>query len=263
MAGKSSTAVASSSLMPTSQPPKSNGANEDTAQNSPFSKVTSSGKIVCIICPGVTIKSWKIHQLSAEHKRNIKAHHRTSQATSVALSGKQPEQSKAPRVEKEPPAVALPKEPPRSILKNPLAKTAQPDIKKLEQARHQDAKEVDVKSIESSGQSVANGNASASSVNTGLVSPSLKRRAPTGSDIDAPEAKQEKLEASSQDQTGAGAGAASALPEGFFDDPRLDAKARNLEYRDPQDIEWDRYQKALREEETKSEQVRTAGLTGT
>ncbi|KAF8766551.1 Zinc finger protein 830 like protein [Argiope bruennichi] len=38
------------------------------------------------------------------------------------------------------------------------------------------------------------------------------------------------------------------LPEGFFDDPVLDAKARNIEYKDPVEEEWEKFQKAIAEE---------------
>lgn len=38
-----------------------------------------------------------------------------------------------------------------------------------------------------------------------------------------------------------------ALPEGFFDDPKMDAKARNQEYKDPNDEEWDKFQKEIKE----------------
>lgn len=37
------------------------------------------------------------------------------------------------------------------------------------------------------------------------------------------------------------------LPEGFFDDPKLDAKARNVEYKDAVEEEWERFQKEIRE----------------
>lgn len=37
-----------------------------------------------------------------------------------------------------------------------------------------------------------------------------------------------------------------ALPEGFFDDPIKDAKARNLEYKDPVEEEWERFQKEIK-----------------
>ncbi|RZC35324.1 zinc finger protein 830, partial [Asbolus verrucosus] len=42
------------------------------------------------------------------------------------------------------------------------------------------------------------------------------------------------------------------LPEGFFDDPKLDAKARNQEYKDPIEEEWEKFQKEIREADNKS-----------
>ncbi|XP_022919560.2 zinc finger protein 830 [Onthophagus taurus] len=44
----------------------------------------------------------------------------------------------------------------------------------------------------------------------------------------------------------------SALPEGFFDDPKLDAKARNLEYKDPVEEEWEKFQKEIRDADFES-----------
>lgn len=40
----------------------------------------------------------------------------------------------------------------------------------------------------------------------------------------------------------------SDLPEGFFDNPLLDAKARKVEYKDPIEEEWERFQKEMKEE---------------
>ncbi|BES99930.1 Zinc finger protein 830 [Nesidiocoris tenuis] len=45
------------------------------------------------------------------------------------------------------------------------------------------------------------------------------------------------------------------LPEGFFDNPVLDAKARNVEYKDPIQEEWERFQKEIKEETTVSAQI--------
>ena len=45
------------------------------------------------------------------------------------------------------------------------------------------------------------------------------------------------------------------LPKGFFDDPMLDAKARNIQYKDPQEEEWEKFQKMLAEETKESEQI--------
>lgn len=46
-----------------------------------------------------------------------------------------------------------------------------------------------------------------------------------------------------------------ALPEGFFDDPIKDAKIRNLEYKDPQEEEWQRFQREIKEEATMSNAI--------
>ncbi|XP_060524415.1 zinc finger protein 830 [Cylas formicarius] len=42
------------------------------------------------------------------------------------------------------------------------------------------------------------------------------------------------------------------LPEGFFDDPKLDAKARNQEYKDPGEEEWEKFVKEIREADNAS-----------
>lgn len=40
-----------------------------------------------------------------------------------------------------------------------------------------------------------------------------------------------------------------AIPEGFFDDPKLDAKARKVEYKDPMNEEWEKFQKTIQKED--------------
>ncbi|XP_038220196.1 zinc finger protein 830 isoform X1 [Zerene cesonia] len=45
------------------------------------------------------------------------------------------------------------------------------------------------------------------------------------------------------------------IPEGFFDDPILDAKARNIEYKDPVEEEWEKFQKEIKEEATTSAEI--------
>ncbi|KAL7286822.1 hypothetical protein TKK_0018966 [Trichogramma kaykai] len=42
------------------------------------------------------------------------------------------------------------------------------------------------------------------------------------------------------------------LPEGFFDDPKMDAKARHVEYKDPKEEEWEKFQKEIKEQEEQS-----------
>ncbi|XP_043802895.1 zinc finger protein 830 isoform X2 [Apis laboriosa] len=46
-----------------------------------------------------------------------------------------------------------------------------------------------------------------------------------------------------------------SLPEGFFDDPILDAKVRNVEYKNPIEEEWEKFQKEIKEETAQSAQI--------
>ncbi|KAL6418686.1 hypothetical protein ACFW04_011871 [Cataglyphis niger] len=47
----------------------------------------------------------------------------------------------------------------------------------------------------------------------------------------------------------------TVLPEGFFDDPVMDAKIRNVEYKDPIEEEWEKFQKEIKEETAQSAQI--------
>lgn len=40
-----------------------------------------------------------------------------------------------------------------------------------------------------------------------------------------------------------------AIPEGFFDDPMKDAKARHIDYKDPVEEEWEKFKKEIKEAE--------------
>ncbi|KAG1714408.1 Zinc finger protein 830 [Nymphon striatum] len=45
------------------------------------------------------------------------------------------------------------------------------------------------------------------------------------------------------------------LPEGFFDDPIVDAKVRHVEYKDAMDEEWEKFQKVISTESTVSQAI--------
>lgn len=45
------------------------------------------------------------------------------------------------------------------------------------------------------------------------------------------------------------------IPEGFFDDPKLDAKARKVEYKDAAEEEWEKFQKAMQVESQVSQSI--------
>ena len=40
----------------------------------------------------------------------------------------------------------------------------------------------------------------------------------------------------------------SALPEGFFDDPQVDARMRKVEYVDKMEVEWDMFTREMKQE---------------
>ncbi|CAL8108744.1 unnamed protein product [Orchesella dallaii] len=46
-----------------------------------------------------------------------------------------------------------------------------------------------------------------------------------------------------------------SLPAGFFDDPKEDAKARGVKFKDPQDEEWDKFVKEIATEDIKSNEI--------
>ncbi|XP_061164332.1 zinc finger protein 830-like [Saccostrea echinata] len=48
---------------------------------------------------------------------------------------------------------------------------------------------------------------------------------------------------------------ADILPEGFFDNPKADAKVRQVEYKDKMDEEWEMFQRAMKEENHVSEAI--------
>lgn len=73
---------------------------------------------------------------------------------------------------------------------------------------------------------------------------------PEAATVPVPEATpMEVTEAEAPEEEG------KTLPEGFFDDPKKDAVARNLEYKDPVQEEWDRFQKEIREAATVSNEI--------
>lgn len=45
------------------------------------------------------------------------------------------------------------------------------------------------------------------------------------------------------------------LPEGFFDNPVLDAKVRKVEYKDPMEEEWEKFKKIMAEESNLSQAI--------
>ncbi|KAK5650060.1 hypothetical protein RI129_001089 [Pyrocoelia pectoralis] len=47
----------------------------------------------------------------------------------------------------------------------------------------------------------------------------------------------------------------TAIPEGFFDDPKQDAKVRHIDYKDPIEEEWEKFQRAIRDANNESANI--------
>merc|ERR1712098_955347 len=47
----------------------------------------------------------------------------------------------------------------------------------------------------------------------------------------------------------------ASLSEGFFDDPQQDARARGKEYKNPEDLEWESFQKEIAAEVSASAEI--------
>merc|ERR1711874_630874 len=72
-------------------------------------------------------------------------------------------------------------------------------------------------------------------------------RTPSGGAIGHDSEEDESQDENTEDQT--------TVPEGFFDDPIEDAKARGIEYKDPEEEEWESWKKEIAVELTQSADI--------
>lgn len=189
--------------------------------DSPLAKY-KDGQLWCIVCDNI-VKSdavWPIHINSKKHKENINSKKSAPVRTNIVngSSLKRPAEAPAPLP---PPPKQI-----KSILKNAI-QPVKPSVGNSSTIPDDFFDSCTPKPL---GQ---------------LSLPqSLHQDSHVAMDIDVPvivEKEEEKTE--------------PPLPEGFFDDPILDAKARNIEYKDPVEEEWEKFQKELKEETTVSAQI--------
>ena len=77
-------------------------------------------------------------------------------------------------------------------------------------------------------------------------------RTPSGGTINHLQEEMEEVTSAPSNSTRADQG---DLPEGFFDDPVMDAKARGVEYKDAEEAEWEAFQKEIAVEVAASTQI--------
>lgn len=191
--------------------------------DSPLAKYTSNGQLLCILCESVVRSEsvWSIHINSKKHRENI-ANAKRKKEDSAQFA-----RPVAPAPVKRPSSVEVPVAPKRikGILKNNQEPKVPIDFFDLETKSNAVEAESKVNNIEKTDDSES-----------------------ADSDDESEEvvAQPGKLPATTHEET---------LPEGFFDDPLLDAKARNVEYKDPIEEEWEKFQKEIKEENTLSAQI--------
>ncbi|PNF28637.1 hypothetical protein B7P43_G08707 [Cryptotermes secundus] len=185
--------------------------------DSPLAKYNESGQLLCTVCESVVRSEaiWKIHINSKKHRENFADAKRRREETVNFVCPCVPKLKRPAQTEETPPPKKL-----KGILKNAPQPKMPEDLFDLE-------------------------NHAIVEVNRNEETVMEDGEDPSDDDSEPPP-ETTKTVASNQEEV---------LPEGFFDDPLLDAKARNVEYKDPIEGEWEKFQKEMKEESTVSAQI--------
>lgn len=187
--------------------------------NNPLAKYNDSGQLMCILCKTIVRSEhvWQVHINAKQHKENVAEAKKFKELTNNFTSTTKLKNQKRNLM---PPPDAPPEKKLKGILKNskvlPKARNNAPNVISY---HNEEIKRVQSSDIKTDG---ANDDPSKSS----------------------------QSESESKDIL-----PSEPIPEGFFDDPILDAKARNTEYKDPIEEEWDKFQKEIREEASASAEI--------
>ncbi|XP_055324039.1 zinc finger protein 830 [Sitodiplosis mosellana] len=213
-----------------------------TTINSPLAKYNDLGQLMCILCKSVVRSEdvWKVHLNTKLHKQNVEL----AKKSALASSSMPPPSFKTPAVPVKraapPPVHDVPAKIPKGILKN----SSKPTNATVTQVTDNSTKEINTSSgasdknelpdnfFDNPSQNATNfyeATLTKTSIKTNLVS--IKRNA------DSEEANVDAAMEQHKDET---------LPEGFFDDPIKDAKARHSEYKDPVEEEWEKFQQEIK-----------------
>lgn len=213
-------------------------SQNETKIDSPFVKYRSDGQITCVLCNSIikNEKIWKVHVNGKQHRENL----------DIVKQGKVPPSSQILPIPNISTKRSLPNEtstqPPKKI-KGILKNAPKPELPQ------------GFFDIPTSNNIVKVSNESNNPLNR-LQSYSKDEADDNESDAhaaDKSKGAEERMEDVSEEDGKVKLN--SDIPEGFFDDPVLDAKARNVEYKDPIQDEWERFQKEIKEENTVSDQI--------
>ncbi|XP_065288007.1 zinc finger protein 830 [Dermacentor albipictus] len=200
---------------------------------SPYAKYNSLGQLTCSVCM-VHVKSetlWAAHVLGKAHKQNVEdlKESAANRVQSDSILSKRRNDASGDNQDGKNRSLPGSASPPRKKTKGPLL-----------MADYSSDEDMDV---------------SATTPNSSSTESALPKDF-----FDKASASQSKETTASQPvqpkpQMSTKKAPAEVLPEGFFDDPVLDAKARNVEYKDPIEEEWEKFKKEIAEETTVSEAI--------
>lgn len=195
---------------------------------------------MCVLCKSVVRSEdvWKVHINANQHKQNLEAAKQLKHKTNNFTVPREP----AKRPAATPPADDTPFKQPKGILKNTArpsgaASTSTSSPAAAESTQSKGAADNALPSDffdASSGQSKSN-YFETTLKKTNIKADLVNFRRGGGNDAESHDAE---MDAAKSD---------AALPEGFFDDPIKDAKARQTEYKDPVEEEWEKFQHEIKE----------------
>lgn len=217
------------------QKAKSAPKTTTTTINSPLAKYNDLGQLMCVLCRSVVRSEdvWKVHINAKQHKQNVELAKKSSEKLASLSTASTASKRMAP-----PPTPEVPAKIPKSILKN-SSKPPNPSsfVAEAKPTPSQESAlpENFFDASTNSGGNFFEATLTKTSIKTNLIN--IKRNP-----NDAEKSDESTNEANSdlhKDET---------LPEGFFDDPIKDAKARKSEYKDPVEEEWERFQQEIKAE---------------
>ncbi|XP_048478967.1 zinc finger protein 830 [Plutella xylostella] len=194
--------------------------------DNPLAKYNDAGQLMCVLCKSVVRSEnvWNVHVNAKQHKENVAEAKRLKELTNNFTSAVKVKNQKR---HGDPPSSAPSEKKIKGILKNA---SAVPQIPVVPHIPKNNAPNI----ISYHNEEI--------------------KRAPLPNLSDAP--KVEKPSTSTlADEEVLQPAPEQPIPEGFFDDPILDAKVRNIEYKDPVEEEWEKFQKEIKEEATASAEI--------
>ncbi|XP_053603400.1 zinc finger protein 830 [Plodia interpunctella] len=195
---------------------------KSTKIDNPLAKYNNAGHLTCILCSSVVRSEnvWTVHVNSKQHRENVEKAKKLKELTNNFTVRKIKHKSGSP------PKDVPPEKKIKGILKNATQPTPIVEIKPKNNApqiisyHNEEIKRLPLNNV---------------------VQPTTSKSDEISRVTDEIDTKVLQTD--------------QPIPEGFFDDPILDAKVRNIEYKDPVEEEWEKFQKEIKEEATASAEI--------